>query len=236
MRLHDFLDLHARDHPDAPFAVNGQEAITYGEAAAEANRLAHAFIDGGLRIGDRVAYLSRNSIHHALMYFAGSKAGVVPVPLNFRLLPSQWIELVNDAGAKVLMASSEHVRRLDAIRARLKPVTRLVSLDGTASAGWADDRAWVTGYRASPPVSPVTGADDAYQMYTSGTTGRPKGAVLTDSAVTAHLTQVALALEGRPRQRTLVVTPLFHAHAAHSDLCVRVLGRLPLHSARVQSG
>jgi acyl-CoA synthetase (AMP-forming)/AMP-acid ligase II len=93
--------LHARDHPDAPFAIHGQEAITYGEAAAEANRLAHAFIDGGLRIGDRVAYLSRNSIHHALMYFAGSKAAVVPVPLNFRLLPSQWIELMNDAGAKV---------------------------------------------------------------------------------------------------------------------------------------
>jgi fatty-acyl-CoA synthase len=213
MRLHDFLDLHARDDPDALFAVHGEQAMTYQDAAAEANRLANALLSAGLRTGDRVAYLSRNSIQHVLLYFAGSKAGVVPVPLNFRLLPSQWAELVNDAGATLLIAAGEYVSAVDAIRDELNPVTRYVSLDGMTS-GWTDYRSWVSGHRASAPATVVTGSDDAYQMYTSGTTGRPKGAVLTQKAVTAHLTQVALALQGRSRQRTLVVTPLFHAHAA----------------------
>jgi acyl-CoA synthetase (AMP-forming)/AMP-acid ligase II len=72
----------------------------------------------------------------------------------------------------------------------------------------------VSAYPASPPISRVSENDDAYQMYTSGTTGHPKGAVVTQNAVTTHLTQVAFALQGRARQRTLVVTPLSHAHAA----------------------
>lgn len=214
MRLHDFLDFHAREDPAATFAVHGENAMTYGDAVKEANRLANAFVAAGLRIGDRVAFLSRNSIHHVLVYFAGSKAGVVPVPLNFRLLPSQWTELVNDAAAKLLIASDEYVRAADEIRGELETVARYVTLDGLTSAGWTDYRSWVSCQPPSPPAALVAENDDVYQMYTSGTTGHPKGAVLTQSAVTAHLTQVALALQGRARQRTLVVTPLFHAHAA----------------------
>ena len=199
---------------EALFAAHGEHAMTYGDAAEEANRLANAFVAAGLEKGDRLAFLSKNSIHHVVVYFAGSKAGVVPVPLNFRLLPAQWAELVNDAGAKLLIAAGEYGNAIDSIRRGLNTVGRYVSLDGPGAAGWIDYQFWVSHPPSSPPARLVTESDDVYQMYTSGTTGRPKGAVLTHSAVTAHLTQVALALHGRPRQRTLVVTPLFHAHAA----------------------
>ena len=214
MRLHDFLDLHAREHPEALFAVHGEHAMTYGDAADEANRLANAFVAAGLEKGDRLAFLSKNSIHHVVVYFAGSKAGVVPVPLNFRLLPAQWAELVNDAGAKLLIAAGEYGNAIDSIRRGLNTVARYVSLDGPGAAGWIDYQSWVSHQPSSPPARLVTESDDVYQMYTSGTTGQPKGAVLTQGAVTAHLIQVALALQGRARQRTLVVTPLSHAHAA----------------------
>jgi acyl-CoA synthetase (AMP-forming)/AMP-acid ligase II len=214
MRLHDFLDFHAREDPDATFALHGGRAMTYGEALADANRLANAFLGAGLHAGDRIAFLSRNSIDHVLVYFAGSKAGIVPVPLNFRLLPPHWSDLINDAGAKLFIASDEYVKAVDEIRADLRTVARYISIDGPTLTGWTDYRSWVSSQPSSPPARPMTGADDVYQMYTSGTTGQPKGAVVTQSAVTAHLMQVALGLQGRPRQRTLVVTPLFHAHAA----------------------
>jgi acyl-CoA synthetase (AMP-forming)/AMP-acid ligase II len=214
MRLHDFLDFHAREHPDALFASHGERAMTYRHAVEEANRLANAFIAAGLERGDRLAFLSSNSIEHLVVYFAGSKAGVVPVPLNFRVLPAQWAELVNDAGAKLLIAAGEYVAAVNGIRHGLKTVVRYVSLHGPGCAGWIDFQSWVSQQPPSPPARLVAESDDVYQMYTSGTTGRPKGAVLTHGAVTAHLTQVALALQGRTGQRTLVVTPLSHAHAA----------------------
>jgi acyl-CoA synthetase (AMP-forming)/AMP-acid ligase II len=214
MRLHDFLDFHSREGPGATFAVHGDRAMTYGQAFEEANRLANAFTGAGLHVGDRIAFLSKNSIEHLLVYFAGSKAGVVPVPLNFRLLPSDWTDLVNDARAKLFIVSDEYVTAVNEIRSDLSTVAQYVSLDGPTRPGWTDGRSWASSHPSSPPARPVTAAEDVYQMYTSGTTGRPKGAVLTQGAVTAHLLQVAFALQGRPRQRTLVVTPLFHAHAA----------------------
>src|SRR3989304_4695846 len=100
MRLHDYLDFHAREHPDIAFAVLGDRQMTYREALAECNRLGNAFLSAGLSAGDRVALLSKNSIEHALMFYAASKAGVVPGPLNYRLAAPVWVSIINDAAAK----------------------------------------------------------------------------------------------------------------------------------------
>ncbi len=89
MRLHDFLEFHARVRPEADFAVMGTQTLRYAEAEAEANRLAHAFASAGLAVGDRIAVLSKNCIEYAILYFACAKAGVVPVPLNYRLAPPE---------------------------------------------------------------------------------------------------------------------------------------------------
>lgn len=214
MRLHDLLDFHARETSDAPFAVHGARTLTYGAAAQEADRLARALAGAGLEIGDRVALVSRNAIETLLLYLAGSKAGVVPVPLNFRLLPRQWVELVNDAGASVLIASGEYGEAVDAIRGEMPKVARFVAFGGPARPGWIDYEAWVGRAPAAAPARRVSASDALYQMYTSGTTGAPKGVIITHDALIAHLVQVSFAIEGRPRQRTLVVTPLSHAHAA----------------------
>ncbi|MGE5305074.1 MAG: AMP-binding protein, partial [Alphaproteobacteria bacterium] len=96
MRLHDFLDYHARERGDAAFAIQGNRKLTYREALAETNRLANALVNTGLQIGDRIAVLSKNSIEYVLLYFAASKAGVVPVHLNYRLAPPEWRYIIND--------------------------------------------------------------------------------------------------------------------------------------------
>ena len=115
-RLHDDLDYRAREHGDTDFAVLGDRHLTYAEAALRVNRIANALIAEGLEIGDRVACLSKNSIEHALLYYGCSKAGVVPVPLNYRLAAPEWEFILNDSGAKLLIAQPELAAALEPVR------------------------------------------------------------------------------------------------------------------------
>ncbi len=222
MRLHDFLDYHAREHGDTEFAVQGNQCLTYCEALAETNRLANALVSAGLEIGDRIAVLSKNSIEYVLLYFAASKAGVVPVHLNYRLAPPEWSYIINDAGAKLLLAGDEYLCLVDPIRSELQTVERFVAMEGLGAPGWNDYHQWLAGQPATSPNRHITEDHDLYQMYTSGTTGDPKGAVLTHRAATAHLVQRGLVLKSKPGERWLLVAPVFHAAAASQVTCQSV--------------
>src|SRR3989304_6200655 len=168
MRLHDFLDFHAREHPDIAFAVLGDRQMTHRGALAECNRLASACASAGLSAGDRVALLSKNSIEYALFFYAASKAGVVPVPLNYRLAAPEWVYIINDAQAKMLIASAAYAGGADGFRHELKSVTRFVAIDADGAEGWDDYRRWIAEEPAVAPERGVTEDHDLYQMYTSG--------------------------------------------------------------------
>ncbi len=224
MRLHEYLDYHAREQPDVEFAVQGERRMTFGEAVVEANRLANAFVSAGIQIGDRVAFLSKNSIEYALMYYGASKAGVVPVPINYRLAAPEWAYIINDAEAKMLIVSSEYVGAAGGIRGELKTVERFLAIDGRGADGWDDYRKWVADQPATPPDRVITDDHDVYQLYTSGTTGHPKGAVLTHGAVSSQIAQISLVYPGTPGERNLVVAPLYHAAAAITAFVTVSLG------------
>jgi acyl-CoA synthetase (AMP-forming)/AMP-acid ligase II len=216
MRGQDYLDYHAREHPELDFAVQGNRRVSYREAVAEANRVANTFTRAGLRAGDRVAILSKNSIEYAILYYGAFKAGVVPVPLNYRLAPTELAYIINDAQAKMLIAAGQYVNAVDGIRRELRTVEGRVAINGAAPAGWADYGQWVADQPTTTPDRVITEGDDIYQMYTSGTTGRPKGAVLTHRAVDANTAQVRVACEAEPGDRFLLVAPMYHGAAAIS--------------------
>ncbi|HXH23497.1 MAG TPA: AMP-binding protein [Dehalococcoidia bacterium] len=212
MRLHDLLDYQASVRPQHDFAVYGGRRMSYAEARLESNRLANALLASGLAPGERFAYLSRNSLDYALMYFGASKAGLVPVPLNYRLAPPEWEYIINDAGAKLLIASAEYTSGIDGVRTSLRGVRRFVALAESAPAGWEAYGGWLAGASTEAPQRYVREDEDAYQMYTSGTTGHPKGALLTHRAVTANVMQVLTSsVLVQPGDRYLIVVPLYHA-------------------------
>ena len=210
MRLHDFFDFHAREQGDADFAVCAGRTISYAEALRGVNRIANALVRSGIQPGERVAILAKNCIEYMLFYFAASKAGAVPVPLNYRLAAPEWRTIVQDAAPKLLLARGDLVRALEPVRAELPSVAHWIALDA-ASPGWTSFEDWTRGAAETPPAVEVSADDDLYQMYTSGTTGRPKGAMLTHRAVNAQLQQISAILPILRGDRYLIVAPVYHA-------------------------
>jgi fatty-acyl-CoA synthase len=214
MRLYDTLDFYARIQPDAEFAVFAGRRMTYSEAARTTNRIANALIGDGLAIGDRVAFLAKNSIESVLFYYGAAKAGVVPVPLNYRLALPEWAYIVGDARAKSVIASAAFHEAIDAVRADLPAVQRWRVFGAAPRAGWQAYEEWIAGASDAAPGRFIEEQADAYQMYTSGTTGRPKGAVITQHAVTSNVIQFLIAYPDMHRERFLIVAPVYHAAAA----------------------
>jgi acyl-CoA synthetase (AMP-forming)/AMP-acid ligase II len=214
MRLHDVLDYQARERPTAEFAVQGNPRLTYREALLEVHQLAHALVSAGLQIGDRVAILAKNRLESLLLYFAASKTGVVLVPLNYRLAPPEWAYILQDAQVKLLIAAEEYLPAIDGIRSEVTCMAHGIALNERPPGSWRNYSQWIASQATTAPACPITDDLDVYQMYTSGTTGHPKGAVLTHRAVTAHLAQLTLALGHRAGERCLLVVPLYHAAGA----------------------
>jgi len=217
MRLHDFLDYHAREQPEVEFAVEADRRLTYHDAAEAVNRIAHALVESGLSAGDRMAVLSKNSIEYALLYFAASRVGAITVPLNYRLAPPEISYIVNDSESRMLLASDEYVPLIDGIRGELGAVKRFVAI-GRGAGGWNAWDDFIAGHPATAPARNISADADVYQMYTSGTTGRPKGAVITHRALATNLQQVTFSItstvRSEPGDRCLIVAPLYHAAAA----------------------
>jgi acyl-CoA synthetase (AMP-forming)/AMP-acid ligase II len=214
LRLHDFLDFHARELPRAPFAICGDRTLDYGDALRLVHRVGNALARAGVVPGERVAILAKNCIEYMLFYYGASKVGAVPVPLNYRLAAPEWRTIVNDARPSLLLARGELVGAIDGVRGELTSVRHFVALDAPAPPGWTGYDEWLRGASEEKPLVEIVEDDDLYQMYTSGTTGRPKGAVLTHAAVSAQLEQISGILPLGPGDRYLIVAPVYHAAAA----------------------
>ena len=120
MRVHQYLDNWAREQTDAEFAVQGKQRLTYGEAAAAVNRLGRGIVHSGIEAGERVGFLARNRPECVLLYLAGSKAGVVMVPLNPDQTPNQWAYALNDSKIRLLFCAGLGERGGDRERTEIR--------------------------------------------------------------------------------------------------------------------
>ena len=215
MRLHDPFEYHARTWPSRPCVIDGERQLSYGDVAREVDRLVNALRSAGLVPGDRFGYLSRNSADMAVAFLAASKSGVVALPLNWRLAPVEWQHILAQGGARLLIAQAEFASAFD--EARPTQLEAAYIVDGRRE-GWNDYRAWLA---SQQDTATATEGDDRlalYQMYTSGTTGDPKGAVIAHRAVITNARWAMLVFEPRfsPQDWTLIVMPMFHAGEPNS--------------------
>ena len=168
MLLNEVLEKEVIKKPDHLFSEFEGKKITYNEANVIANNLAHALLEEGLKKGDRFSFLSKNCPEMAIMYYAASKVGLVPVPLNYRLADKEWEYIINDSESKlIIVRKSEYVDRINNISSELKDIKKFISIDADDNhQNWEDFYSWIGNYDGSKPDIEVNDDDDVYQMYT----------------------------------------------------------------------
>ncbi len=223
----DFLRRAAKLYPDKVAIIDGERRFTYREFAARVDRLTHALRSLGVERGDRVCILSPNSHFFLESYYAVSQAAAIIVPLNYRLAGADHEYIINHAGVSVVLVDYEYTRLIDEIRPRLTTVRHwIVAQDsGTAAAGWTD---WETLVRAQPATPAPAAAQDENDVfsinYTSGTTARPKGVMLTHRNCYINSYNFIAHLRIRHEDVELWTLPMFHASGWGGPFALTAMG------------
>lgn len=181
--------------------------ITFGEIDERSSRVAQGLREAGVGEQDRIAFLDKNCPEYFETLFGGAKLNAVNVAVNWRLAPPEITYTINDAQAKVLFVGEEFAPAVDQIEAELA-VSKIIVLGKHPKHESYED--WIARFPATDPGTESAPDEVAFQLYTSGTTGLPKGAMLMNSNMET-LMENALPLWGfRSDAVSIVVMPLFH--------------------------
>jgi long-chain acyl-CoA synthetase len=186
----------------------GETTLTYADLDTRASRAASALRASGLGPGDRVAFLDRNGLEFLDVLFGAAKLGAVLVPLNWRLAPAEMAHIINDAGALVFVAHADFAEHLGALEPMLETVLQIVVIGGDG--GHQSFDAWIAAVPDATPENATGPGDVALQLYTSGTTGLPKGVMLTNSNILALLRSLGLVFGIERDSVQLAAMPLYH--------------------------
>ena len=201
--LYDLLDTAALRDPDALALVDGETRLSYSDLVKQVERLAAGLATRGVAPGDRVALLIGNRLEFVVTLFAAARLGAIAVPLSIREQEPGLRYMLEHSGAKLLIYEADfadrvpHVGRWDRVAL------------GKASGGGDFERLLHERAEAPPPHRPDE-EDVAIIVYTSGTTGRPKGAMLTHLNIAHSVTHRALCRSLGPEDRALLAVPASH--------------------------
>lgn len=208
--LPEIIAQNARYMPHKPAWVCDGVAVSWSGFGEGTAKIGNALLDSGLVHGDRVIVLMKNSYEMAEAMFGIIRAGLVAVPLNVSISDDAIAGMIENAGARAVIASGEHVLRVDGIRSsvakQLGP--RFVSLDAEVGGWLAYAELRERGSEASPKVA-ITAEDECNIIYSSGTTGLPKGIVHDHSCREAWASDMAVALRYHSGARTVCNLGLF---------------------------
>jgi fatty-acyl-CoA synthase len=212
--LADMVRARAKSRADAiAFEFEGR-LTTFAEFDSKTNRVANGLKALGIKPCERIAYLGKNSDIYFELLLAAMKANVVMAPVNWRLAGPEVAFIVEDCKAPVLFVGPEFITLVRNIRSQLPSVRAIITTEG-GGVGWQDFTAWRDAQSADDPNVEIRAKDIAIQLYTSGTTGKPKGAMLS------HANFLNLVQTGNEAEKpewnkwttddvSLVAMPIFH--------------------------
>ena len=198
-------------YADREAVIDGSLQLTYAEFFARCDRWSAALQKLGVRKGDRVAYVAPNTHAQLESFYAVPQIGAVLVPINFRLTPEEIAYIIGHSGAKVVCAHADYLEAVDSGRGDCPDVEHLVALEG-AREGWLDYEALLG---AEAPVFEAAEVDESDLLtinYTSGTTSRPKGVMITHRNAWANVVGTLVHWPMNCGTRYLWTLPMFHAN------------------------
>ncbi|KPL53965.1 O-succinylbenzoate--CoA ligase [Prosthecomicrobium hirschii] len=207
----DFARRARRLYSAREAVVDGARRFTYAAFLDRCDRWSAALQAMGVRKGDRVAYIAPNTHAHLEGYYAVPQIGAVLVPINYRLTSDDFEYILNHCGATVLCAHADHLDAIDGIRSRLPGLRAFVALEG-ARAGWIDYEAALAAEGPDYAPVPIEEGDLLTINYTSGTTARPKGVMITHRNAYLNVMGVLAHHPLSPADRYLWTLPMFHAN------------------------
>src|SRR4030088_1767636 len=176
----EFMRRTRRLHPQREAVVDGNLRLTYEEFFVHCDRWSTSLQGLDVQQGDRVAYIAPNLLQQLPSFYAVPQIGAVLVPVNYRLTADDFAYIIDHSGATVVCATDDYLDSVDGIRDAIGSVKHFIALTGSR-AGWLDYEATLSA--ESPDVRrPEIGESDLLTInYTSGTTARPKGVMITHS-------------------------------------------------------
>ena len=208
---------HARATPELPAITFGDETFDYRAFNEWSDRIGHGLRDLGVGEGDRVAIVLKNCPEFFFTLLATRKIGAVQVAINWRYSAGEIAWIVNDSKAEVLVVDPDLVAMADDIRKEVgRPIRLLVA--GEASNGLEGLREWAMAYSAEDDMRVSAPGEVAIQLYTSGTSGWPKGALITNANIASYFRNADVAMPVWRNAAQLVLLPLFHVAALIGSL------------------
>jgi fatty-acyl-CoA synthase len=208
----EFVRRTRRLHAAREAVVDGALRMTYAQFFERCDRWSAALQKLGVGPGDRVAYIAPNTHAQLESFYAVPQIGAVVVPINYRLTADDFAYIVNHSGARVVCAHADYLEVVDRVRDSLKDVAHFIALEG-ARERWLNYEELL---RSSPPAFSAPGEireNDLLALnYTSGTTSRPKGVMITHRNAYMNVIGTLLHLPMQMTDRYLWTLPMFHAN------------------------
>jgi acyl-CoA synthetase (AMP-forming)/AMP-acid ligase II len=200
----------------------GEESVTWAELDRESSRVGAALVAAGIAPQQSVAFLEKNDPSFFEVIYGTSKANVVDVSVNWRLAPPEILYTVNDAQAKILFVGADFFGAVESIESQLTSVETIVAL-GTHSR-WPSYADWKGAHDPVDPAVACESGDTAFQLYTSGTTGLPKGVMTSNSNLFSLLTEVTGPWKMDETSKNVATMPLFHIGGSGWAMCGQYVG------------
>ncbi|MFC2165321.1 long-chain-fatty-acid--CoA ligase [Acidobacteriota bacterium] len=212
--LYDLLKRTAETHPDREAVVCHDFHCNYRRLKERVDRLAQSLNSLGIQKDDKLAIIHKNCHRYLEAYFAVAKLGAILVPINYRLAEQDFIYILNDAKAKALIAKPELIRGLKKRMNDIPTLEKIILTSQEKGVTWEETSDYDSFFEGTAPIeeaaAPVTDFTTAQIYYTSGTTGRPKGVILTHQNNLTHAEWAIKELRLTKNDRWIHVSPMFH--------------------------
>ncbi|HMD74369.1 MAG TPA: long-chain-fatty-acid--CoA ligase, partial [Steroidobacteraceae bacterium] len=198
-------------HSAREAVIDGDLRLTYGQFADRCDRWAAGLARLGVAKGDRVATIAPNTHQHLEQFYAIPQLGAVIVPMNYRLTAEDFVYMTGHSGAKVLCAHSDYLELIDSVRERMPGVRHFVALEGSRP-NWLAYESLLEGSAEAIDSDEIVETDLLAINYTSGTTSRPKGVMITHRNAWMNSVGTLVHWPMTPADRYLWTLPMFHAN------------------------
>jgi acyl-CoA synthetase (AMP-forming)/AMP-acid ligase II len=224
MTLGDMLRVNAEKFPDKIAIKDEKRSLTFKELNERACRLANAMRTLGLRNGDRVAVLLHNNVEYMEIYAACAKVGVICATINFRFIGPEVKYIIEDSGSRLVFVGSAFINLSDEVKPDLPHVQYIVQVDGDTCDGYLCYESLIADASPRGPALRVNIKDPWLLLYTSGTTGKPKGVVRTHESYIAFFLINQVEFGFTHDDVGLIVMPMFHVNSTFYSFIFTYLG------------